>query len=274
MKIKKLVMSVVLIGILILATTACQKKQIVKDEVYNENYSSDVDEVEVEEPTTEDPTTEDPTTENPVTEEITSEEAEEIMLEQLSIPVAGDLVATISTSMGDIKIKFFPEEAPKTVENFTTHAKNGYYDGLIFHRVMKDFMIQGGDPTGTGTGGESIWGGEFEDELSPYLFPYRGALCMANSGVNTNGSQIFLVQLATADEATVSAMKEGGFPDTMTNLYAKLGGTPWLYGKHTVFGQIYEGLDVLDAISAVETDTSDRPIEDVIIQSIEVSVIE
>lgn len=116
-------------------------------------------------------------------------------------------VATFKTNQGDIKVKLFADIAPKTVENFTTHAKNGYYDNGIFHRVIRDFMIQGGDPEGTGMGGESIWGGSFEDEFSDKLLNVRGALSMANAGPNTNGSQFFIVQ---ADE------------------------TPWLNGKHTV----------------------------------------
>ena len=110
------------------------------------------------------------------------------MFHQLNAPVAGDMIATVKTNMGEIKIKLFPEYAPKAVENFTTHAKNGYYDGLIFHRVINDFMIQGGDPNGTGTGGQSIWGHSFEDEFTGELHNLRGALCMANAGPNTNGS--------------------------------------------------------------------------------------
>ena len=113
---------------------------------------------------------------------------------QLDPPEKGEEIAVIHTSMGDIKVKFFPDEAPKAVENFKTLAKDGYYDGITFHRVINDFMIQGGDPTGTGTGGESIYGGAFEDEFSPDLYNFRGALSMANSGMNTNGSQFFIVQ--------------------------------------------------------------------------------
>ena len=112
---------------------------------------------------------------------------------QLSKPEKGDIVAIMHTTMGDIKIKLFGDKTPKTFENFITHAKNGYYDGLIFHRVIKDFMIQGGDPMGTGIGGESIWGIKFEDEFTPELHNLRGALSMANSGPNTNGSQFFIV---------------------------------------------------------------------------------
>jgi peptidyl-prolyl cis-trans isomerase B (cyclophilin B) len=120
---------------------------------------------------------------------------------QLQMPVKGDPIAIMKTSMGDMYIRLLTTEAPKAVENFVTHAKNGYYDGLIFHRVIKDFMIQGGDPTGDGTGGESIWGAPFEDEFTARAFNFRGALSMANAGPNTNGSQFFVVQ---ADEKTIS----------------------------------------------------------------------
>src|SRR5574344_610902 len=103
-------------------------------------------------------------------------------------------VAVMHTGMGDITLRLYPEVAPKTVENFVTHAKNGYYNGLTFHRVIREFMVQGGDPTGTGAGGESIWGAPFEDECSQELHNFRGALSMANAGPNTNGSQFFIVQ--------------------------------------------------------------------------------
>ncbi|MBR2337910.1 MAG: peptidylprolyl isomerase, partial [Clostridia bacterium] len=115
-------------------------------------------------------------------------------MNQLAKPIAGETVAILHTNHGDIAIRLFPDHAPKTVENFVTHAKNGYYDGLIFHRVINDFMIQGGDPTGTGCGGESIWGHPFKDEFTPELHNLRGALSMANAGPGTNGSQFFIVQ--------------------------------------------------------------------------------
>jgi len=115
------------------------------------------------------------------------------MFPQLTTDVqAGEVLVEMNTTLGAIKIKLFPEFAPKTVENFLGHAKSGYYNGIIFHRVIQDFMIQGGDPTGTGMGGESIWGDSFEDEFSDKLFNLRGALSMANAGPNTNGSQFFL----------------------------------------------------------------------------------
>lgn len=194
---------------------------------------------------------------------------------QLTMPAAGDTVATMHTSMGDIKIKLFPDKTPKTAENFITHAKNGYYNGLKFHRVIKDFMIQGGDPLGNGTGGESIWGGKFEDEFDPDLHNLRGALSMANAGPGTNGSQFFIVQANAAPAAMLEQMKvlaDSGFPTEVREAYAKLGGTPWLDFRHTVFGQVYEGLDVVDGIAAVNT-VNDVPTDDVIINSIDITVL-
>lgn len=189
---------------------------------------------------------------------------------QLREPSEEDVVITISTNFGDIKILMFPEAAPKTVENFITHAENGYYDDVIFHRVINNFMIQGGDPDGTGRGGESIWGGSFEDEFNSYYFPYRGALCMANAGPNTNGSQFFIVQTDQHDASMLDAMKEGGWPSKMVEAYEELGGTLHLYNKHTVFGQVLEGMDVVDTIAATETGEGDKPVEDVVITGVTV----
>lgn len=194
---------------------------------------------------------------------------------QLSIPQKGDTLAVMHTNMGDIKIKLFPEKAPKTVENFVTHSKNGYYNGLKFHRVINDFMIQGGDPRGNGTGGESIWGGSFPDEFDPELHNLRGALSMANSGPNTNGSQFFIVQASEVPANMLEQMRDledNGFPADITAAYAELGGTPWLDFRHTVFGQVTDGMDVVDAIAAVETN-NDVPCEDVIINSIDIEII-
>lgn len=192
---------------------------------------------------------------------------------QLSAPQKGDTLAVMHTNMGDIKIKLFPEKAPKTVENFVTHSKNGYYNGLKFHRVINDFMIQGGDPRGNGTGGESIWGGSFSDEFDPELHNLRGALSMANSGPDTNGSQFFIVQAREVPSNMLEQMRDledNGFPADITAAYEALGGTPWLDFRHTVFGQVTEGMDVVDAIAAVET-VNDVPQSDVIIESIEVT---
>ena len=237
---------------------------------------------------------------------------------QLEKPAAGDKVAVLHTSMGDISIRLFPEAAPKAVENFTDLAKQGYYDGLTFHRVMKDFMIQGGDPKGDGTGGESKWGEAFVDEFDQKLMNLRGSLSMANSGPDTNGSQFFINQAGpdgrTAAElkelyeqrhdqfpATKKAFKEQYasqysnweelfnqyyydapvpklVPDEVWELYAEHGGNIHLDGAwrqddkgHTVFGQVYDGMDVVDAIAAVKTDEeSGKPVENVLINSIEI----
>ena len=147
--------------------------------------------------------------------------------------------ATMHTNHGDIELELFDEDAPKTVDNFRKLARDGFYDGLIFHRVIKDFMIQGGCPQGTGTGGP---GYQFEDEINPHKV-VRGALAMANAGPNTNGSQFFIV---TIDQA------------------------PWLDGKHTVFGQVTDGMDAVDKIEGLPTDGRDRPREDARIEKLEV----
>jgi cyclophilin family peptidyl-prolyl cis-trans isomerase len=148
--------------------------------------------------------------------------------------------AILHTNHGDIAVDLFADDAPKTVENFVKLARDGFYDGVIFHRVIRDFMIQGGDPTGTGSGGP---GYTFEDEFNDRKV-VRGALAMANAGPNTNGSQFFIV---TTGEA------------------------PWLDGKHTVFGEVTSGMDAVDSIEGAETGAGDRPVEDVKIESVEVS---
>jgi cyclophilin family peptidyl-prolyl cis-trans isomerase len=148
--------------------------------------------------------------------------------------------ATIRTSHGDIGVELFADDAPKTVDNFTTLAAKGFYDGVVFHRVIQDFMIQGGDPTGTGSGGP---GYTFEDEINQHRV-VRGSLAMANAGPNTNGSQFFIV---TADAC------------------------PWLDGKHTVFGRVTSGMDVVDRIEALPTDARDRPQEPVTMTAVEVA---
>ena len=229
---------------------------------------------------------------------------------QLESPDEGEEVAIMHTSMGDISMRFFPDAAPKTVENFLTHAKNGYYDGLTFHRVINDFMIQGGDPKGDGTGGESVSGGTFEDEFSNKLFNIRGSVAMANSGPDTNGSQFFINQNKTADIdsltqnwnslydamcqakdsdnlqgfLTMYSMSYNSFyntdlvTDDIKALYKAQGGNPSLDGAfnaldrgHTVFAQVYDGMDVVDKIAAVETDANNKPVDKVTIDSIEVT---
>ena len=153
-------------------------------------------------------------------------------------------VAVIKTNMGTIELELFSKEAPKAVENFTKLANKGYYDGVIFHRVIDNFMIQGGDPTGTGRGGESIWGKPFEDEFSPDLkFDQPGLLAMANAGPGTNGSQFFIT----------------------------LAPTPWLNNHHTIFGKVINGMDVVQAIGKVQTSKPyDKPVKDVVMEKVTV----
>ncbi|MEC2305366.1 MULTISPECIES: peptidylprolyl isomerase [Heyndrickxia] len=195
--------------------------------------------------------------------------ADETMYPQLQAGVReNETVADMQTNMGTITIKLFPAFAPKTVENFVTHSKNGYYDGLTFHRVIDGFMIQGGDPSGNGTGGESIYGAPFEDEFSERLFNFRGALSMANAGPNTNGSQFFIVQSKTIDPSMKGQMEQAGYPAEVVEAYMEKGGTPWLDFRHTVFGQVMEGMEVVDEIAGVRTGLQDKPVHDVIIEKI------
>lgn len=148
----------------------------------------------------------------------------------------------IETTQGRIELQLFDDIAPKACENFRTHAQNGYYNGIIFHRIIEEFMIQGGDPTGTGRGGESIWGAPFEDEcVSSHTFDRPGLLAMANAGPGTNGSQFFITTVAT----------------------------PWLNMRHTIFGEVVSGMDVVDALEGVAKGAGDRPVEDQVIISIQ-----
>ena len=236
---------------------------------------------------------------------------------QMDLPEEGETVAIMHTSRGDISMRFFPEAAPKAVTNFLTHAKNNYYNGVTFHRVIQEFMIQGGDPEGTGGGGDNIWCIRgFEDEFSPKLQNIRGSLSMANGGVSTNGSQFFINQRNPDGMTGEELKKASGYdyedqlkaaeedyelnydyyvanvedflkdypdaktfakklvryiPDEVWDLYAKEGGNMSLDYKHTVFGHVYAGMDVVDAIAAVKTDANDKPVEDVIIESIEIT---
>ena len=179
-------------------------------------------------------------------------------------------LVTVHTNLGDFTLELFPEVAPKTVENFVTHAKNGYYNGVIFHRVIEDFMIQGGDPTGTGMGGESIYGRTFEDEFSREAFNLYGTLSMANAGPNTNGSQFFIVTAKQVPAQMLKQLKDGGWPEEIVEEYAKVGGTPWLDHRHTVCGRVVEGMDVVLKSEGVERNAQDRPLEDVVIESMDV----
>ncbi|MEH7076390.1 peptidylprolyl isomerase [Neobacillus drentensis] len=190
---------------------------------------------------------------------------------QLSTEVSDDeRLVEMETSMGNVKIKLLPEYAPKAVENFIKHSEEGYYDGLIFHRVIKDFMIQGGDPNGNGTGGESIYGTPFEDEFSDHLYNLRGALSMANSGTNTNGSQFFIVQSTSLDPAMKEQMEKAGYPKEILEAYDKNGGTPWLDHRHTVFGQVIDGMEIVDKIANTPVGAQDKPEKDVTIKKINV----
>lgn len=214
---------------------------------------------------------------------------------QAQMPKEGDEIAVITTSEGVIKLQFYPEEAPKAVENFKALAKSDYYKDVIFHRVIEGFMIQGGDPTGTGKGGESSYGEDFEDEISPNLHFYRGALAMANTGPNTNGSQFFIVQNENVLEEGVGTIRQARdespdigvtlgeefytldqiFSDSVFDYYTEYGGSielEYIFGKpYTIFGQVFEGMDVVDKIAAVEVDAeSSKPLSDVVIEKVEI----
>ncbi|WMJ85173.1 peptidylprolyl isomerase [Oscillospiraceae bacterium MB24-C1] len=254
---------------------------------------------------------------------------------QFEAPESGTPIVTLHTSMGDIKMMLFPQAAPKAVENFVQHCKDGYYDGVTFHRVIEDFMIQGGDPKGNGTGGESIWGESFEDEFSDNLYNFRGAVSMANAGYSTNGSQFFIVQEdatqypdsgyrvseenaeavmqyilqnsefykasmlmmekqkqpnVTDEElqayieelnSNLAAIRDKGVTDEVrerfavaVDKYIEVGGLPSLDYKHTVFGQVLSGMEIVDAIARVETGENDKPVTDVVIQSTSVEIAE
>lgn len=168
--------------------------------------------------------------------------------DQTAAPEAGDQIAVLETTMGTIKIKLFPTMVPKTVENFVGLIEKGYYDGIIFHRVIPNFMIQGGDPTGTGMGGESLWGGKFEDEPNENLGNIPGSIAMANAGPDTNGSQFFINQ---ADNENLNCH----FPSRSC---------------HTVFGQVFEGMDVVEKIISAEKDGRDKPLEDISMKKVTV----
>ena len=189
-------------------------------------------------------------------------------------PRMGDEVAIMKVKdLGEIKMKFFREVAPKAVENFIGLSKKGYYDGVTFHRVIDDFMIQGGDPTGTGAGGESFFGTDFGPEYKEGFFPYRGTLAMASKpGIeNSLSSQFFIVQSgpeSVRDEYTV------GLPESIKRLYIEKGGVPSLYNEYTVFGFVYEGMDIVDKIAKTQTNENDKPLKDIIIESVKIIELE
>jgi len=206
--------------------------------------------------------------------------------EQLSLPEDGEEIAVFETTAGTFKIRLFPKNAPETVTNFTNLIRSGYYDGVSFHRVIPGFMIQGGDPTGTGSGGSTFTGGALVDEYDNGLYHFRYALSMANTGMPNSGtSQFFIVQsdkmFAGMDENgeltqfTVDQLiTQLGYDEGVAHFYGMFGGTPTLDAEarkgsgvpaHTVFGQVFDGVDVIDKIAAVATDENDKPVEDVII---------
>ncbi|MBU5425833.1 peptidylprolyl isomerase [Tissierella pigra] len=197
-----------------------------------------------------------------------------IDLDQLKLPEKGEEVIVMKTDLGIIRIRLFPNVAPKAVENFKGLTKKGYFDGQSFYRVRKDYFIQSGDPTGEGKYGESIWGDEFEDEFSLNYRHFYGALSMANSGPNTNTSNFFIVQGNDVDNDIIELMKEigeeGGYTDEVIKAYETLGGVYDLDNKHTVFGQVFEGMDVVDAIANTEIDTVvGQPIKSIVIEKVE-----
>ncbi|MCH5353481.1 MAG: peptidylprolyl isomerase [Acutalibacter sp.] len=221
---------------------------------------------------------------------------------QLELPEKGEEIAVITMKSGEvIKLRFFAEEAPKAVYNFKRHALDGYYDGLTFHRIVANFMIQGGDPDGNGTGGESVWGGKFADEFNSNLLNIDGAVSMANSGANTNGSQFF-INATDGAQVNWENYEEGfkyyqqdpdGFssvygrwikmdivPEEMKTLYNEHGGNPHLDGYystmglgHTVFAQVFEGMDDVIKLSKVPVGGTDgtTPLEGVVIEKIEIT---
>lgn len=226
-------------------------------------------------------------------EDYTLAEVEDVSLydKQFKGPEKGEEIAVLKTSMGEIKLRLFPEEAPLAVENFKGLANEGFYNNVTFHRVINDFMIQTGDPSATGTGFASIYDNEaFGDEFVPYLHNYRGALSMANSGADSNGCQFFINQANVVYEdylnSLIEMMGENEaacfqnvnkktydllavvFPEIVADHYREVGGNIHLDYKHTVFGQVFEGMDIVDKIAEVPVDENQKPLEDVVIESI------
>lgn len=267
MKSKILYISVILMLVVVLFTlTGCSKEEVeVTSTASGETESAHVHDENCDHETEE--------TEKSSTRVVDTIDYETAAKKQMAAPEKGETVAIIKVkNYGEIKVKFFKDVAPKAVENFITHAKEGYYDGVVFHRVIEEFMIQGGDPLGNGTGGESIWGKGFEEELDFELVPYRGALSMASQGKGKSslGSQFYIVQ-GNYNESDVDYLKSLNFPEGLIEQYKIYGGYPSsLYLNYTIFGQVYEGMDVVDKIAKVETDSNDKPIKDVVIESIKV----
>ena len=198
---------------------------------------------------------------------------------QLIDPAENETTAVIKTTAGEITVRFFPEEAPLAVENFLTLAESGYYNGVIIHHVVADFLIQSGDPTGTGSGGQSIYTDSndipvtFADEFSPNLPHLYGALAMANKGIpDSNGSQFFIVAQKDVGSDALAQLAELGYPEKLIEAYALYGGIPQFDYRYTVFGAVTEGMDVVTEISLAMTEgaSSGRPAQDIVIESIEI----
>ena len=200
----------------------------------------------------------------------------DVPIENFAEPQVGDKIIEMDIKdYGTVKFVLFEEYAEKACENFVGLAEKGYYDGLTFHRVINDFMIQGGDPLGNGTGGESVWGGSFDGGTDPHVIHATGAVAYANSGAtSTNGSQFYIVTgtpLTDEDFANYELYGYNPSSESAKEVYKKTGGTPFLDGGYTVFGQVFEGLDIILKIQTVETDAMDKPVEDVIMNSVKVS---
>ena len=202
----------------------------------------------------------------------------DVEIHNFIMPEPGEKIAVITVKdYGEIKIKLFPEDAEKGVENFVGLAEMRYYDELIFHRVMQNFMNQGGDPKGNGTGGNSLWGGEFEGGTSEHLYHFSGAVAYANSkGTSTNSSQFYIVNTpdgfldADCAQLHTAVPDQYNWPKNVAEMYNEKGGVPYLDGGYTVFGQVFEGMDVVRAIGQVETDDNDKPLTPVIIESVKI----
>ena len=200
---------------------------------------------------------------------------ENVDIANFTAPEKGDTIIEMKIKdYGTVKFRLFPEYADKGVENFVELAKKGYYDGLKFHRVIQDFMIQGGDPLGNGTGGESIWGEKFDGGTDPHLIHVSGALAYANSGgTSTDGSQFYVVTGTKYSDEDLDSLAKSGcvFSDNAKEMYKSVGGAPWLDGNYTVFGQVIDGLDVIFKIQNVSVDPQNsKPYRDVIMESVTV----
>lgn len=202
---------------------------------------------------------------------------ENVEIHNFIMPEVGEKIAVINVKdYGTIKIKLFPEDAEKGVENFIGLAEMDYYDELIFHRIIPDFMNQGGDPKGNGTGGKSIWGEKFEGGTDENLYHFTGAVAYANSGAtSTNGSQFYIVNtpdgyMQYSCEELMASDPSYSWPANVIEKYNEVGGVPFLDGGYTVFGQVFEGMDVVRAMAQVETDENDKPLTQVMMESVEI----